>query len=178
MAKLVSSTYGEALFSLAEEEKKIDSMYEEVQALEEILKQDPELTVLMNHPKVTKEEKQKVIQEVFGGRASAELTGFLSLLLQKDRYAELPAILKYFKARVKEYKGIGVAYVTTPLELSEARRKEIEAKLISTTAYRSMEMNYTVDKSLIGGIVIRIGDKVVDSSIKTRLENLKRELIA
>ena len=57
-------------------------MYEEVQALETILERDPELTVLMNHPKVTKEEKQKVIQEVFGGRASAELTGFLNLLLQ------------------------------------------------------------------------------------------------
>lgn len=178
MAKLIAGTYGEALFSLALEENKIDSMYEEVQALQKILLQDPELTVLMNHPKVTKEEKQKVIEEVFSGRASAELTGFLNLLLQKDRYAQLPAILKYFEGRVKEYKGIGVAYVTTPMELSEARKKEIEAKLISTTSYKSMEMNYSVDESLIGGIVIRIGDKVVDSSIKTKLEGLKRELIA
>jgi F-type H+-transporting ATPase subunit delta len=99
-------------------------------------------------------------------------------LLQKDRYAQLPAILKYLEARVKEYKGIGVAYVTTAMELSESRKKEIEEKLISTTSYKSMEMNYSVDKSLIGGIVIRIGDRVVDSSIKTKLEGLKRELIA
>ncbi|MBR6257881.1 MAG: F0F1 ATP synthase subunit delta [Lachnospiraceae bacterium] len=178
MAKLIAGTYGEALFSLACEENKIDSLYEEVMSLENILAQNPDLTVLMNHPKVTKEEKQKVIEEVFAGRASGELTGFLNLLLQKDRYAQLPAILKYFEARVKEYKGIGVAYVTSAMELSQARKKEIEEKLISTTSYKSMEMNYSVDESLIGGLVIRIGDRVVDSSIKTKLEGLKRELIA
>ena len=178
MAKLVAGTYGEALFSLACEENKVDSMYDEVLSLEKILEQNPDLTVLMNHPKVTKEEKQKVIKDVFEGRASGELTGFLNLLLQKDRYAELPAILKYFVGRVKEYKGIGVAYVTSAIELSPERKKEIEAKLLSTTVYKSMEMNYTVDESLIGGLVIRIGDRVVDSSIKTKLEGLKRELIA
>ena len=178
MAKLVAGTYGEALFSLACEENKVDSLYDEVLALEDILEQNPDLTALMNHPKVTKEEKQKVIKEVFEGRASGELTGFLNLLLQKDRYSELPAILKFFESRVKEHKGIGVAYVTSAVELSAARKKEIEAKLLSTTSYRSMEMNFTVDESLIGGLVIRIGDRVVDSSIKTKLEGLKRELIA
>ncbi len=178
MAKLVAGTYAEALFSLACEENKVDSLYDEVRALEDILEQNPDLTVLMNHPKVTKEEKQKVIKEVFDGRASGELTGLLNLLLQKDRYSELPAILKFFEARVKEHKGIGVAYVTSAVELSAARRKEIEAKLLSTTSYRSMEMNFAVDESLIGGLVIRIGDRVVDSSIKTKLEGLKRELIA
>ena len=178
MAKLVAGTYGEALFSLACEENKVDSLYDEVLALEDILEQNPDLTALMNHPKVTKEEKQKVIKEVFEGRASGELTGFLNLLLKKDRYSELPAILKFFEARVKEYKGIGVAYVTSAVELSTARKKEIEAKLLSTTSYRTMEMNYKVDESLIGGLVIRIGDRVVDSSIKSKLEGLKRELIA
>ena len=178
MAKLVAGTYGEALFSLACEENKVDSLYDEVLALEDILEQNPDLTALMNHPKVTKEEKQKVIKEVFEGRASGELTGFLNLLLQKDRYSELPAILNFFESRVKEHKGIGVAYVTSAVELSAARKKEIEAKLLSTTSYRSMEMNFTVDESLIGGLVIRIGDRVVDSSIKTKLEGLKRELIA
>ena len=71
-----------------------------------------------------------------------------------------------------------MAYVTSAMELSQARKKEIEEKLLSTTSYKSMEMNYSVDESLIGGLVIRIGDRVVDSSIKTKLEGLKRELIA
>ncbi len=176
MARLVAGTYGEALISLAEEENKIDALYEEVLSLQGILKDNPDFSVLMNHPKVTKEEKQKTLEEVFGGRMDAELLGFLKLLLQKDRYSELPAILDRFMAAVKERRGIGVAYVTSPTELDDSRKKQIEDKLVSTTKYKQMEMHYTVDKSLIGGLVIRIGDKVVDSSIKTKLEGLKREL--
>ncbi|MCR5249696.1 MAG: F0F1 ATP synthase subunit delta [Lachnospiraceae bacterium] len=176
MAKLVSATYGDALFSLACEENKVDSLYEEVKSLQKILEQNPDFSVLMNHPKVTKEEKEKTLEEVFGGRADAELVGFLKLLLRKDRYSELPAILAHFTAQVKEYRGIGVANITSPLELTDKQKKEIEAKLLATTKYKTMEMHYSVDKSLIGGLVIRIGDRVVDSSIRTKLEGLKREL--
>ena len=71
-----------------------------------------------------------------------------------------------------------MAYVTSATELSDACKKEIEAKLLGTTSYKTMEIHYSVDKSLIGGLVIRIGDRVVDSSIKTKLEDLKRALIA
>ena len=99
MAKLVSATYGDALFSLACEENKVDSFYEDVTALQQILAQNPEFTALMNHPKVTKEEKQSVLENVFAGRADAELTGFLILLLKKDRYAELMRSLRILWAR-------------------------------------------------------------------------------
>ena len=176
MARLVAGTYGEALISLAEEEKKVDALYEEVLSLQGILKENPDFSVLMNHPKVTKEEKLKTLEDVFGGRMDAELLGFLKLLLQKDRYSELPAILDHFVAAIKERRGVGVAYVATPTALDENRKKQIEDKLVSTTKYNRMEMHYSVDESLIGGLVIRIGDKVVDSSIKTKLEGLKREL--
>ena len=176
MARLFAGTYGDALISLAEEENKIDALYDEVLSLQGILKDNPDFSVLMNHPKVTKEEKLQTLDEVFGGRMDAELLGFLKLLLQKDRYSELPAILDRFMADVKERRGIGVAYVASPAELDDSRKKQIEAKLISTTKYKEMEIHYTVDESLIGGLVIRIGDKVVDSSIKTKLEGLKREL--
>ena len=78
--------------------------------------------------------------------------------------------------KVKEYKRIGVGYVSSAMELDAAEKKEIEAKLLATTSYKTMEMHYTVDPGLIGGLVIRIGDHVVDSSIRTKLEGLKREL--
>ena len=176
MAKLVAKTYGDALFTLALDEKKTDVMYSEVLSLQEILKENPELKALMNHPKITRDEKLKVVEDVFKGRLDDELTGFLVLLLKKDRYSELDAILEYFTAKVKEYKGIGVAFVTSAVELKDSQKDEIKNKLLSTTDYRQMEMHYVVDKDVIGGVVIRLGDKVVDSSIRTRLENIKREL--
>ncbi|MCR4585927.1 MAG: F0F1 ATP synthase subunit delta [Lachnospiraceae bacterium] len=177
MAKLVAKTYGDALFTLALEENKTDILCSEVESLVSILKDNPELKALMNHPKITREEKLKVVEDVFKGRLDDELTGFLVLLLKKDRYSELDAILEYFTAKVKEFKGIGVAFVTSAVELRDAQKDEIKNKLLATTDYRQMEMHYIVDKSLIGGVIIRLGDRVVDSSIRTRLEGIKKELV-
>ena len=176
MAKLAADTYGEALFSLAVEENKVDLLFEETEALKAILDQNPDFNVVMNHPKITRDQKEKMIEEVFHGRVSDEITGFLRLLLQKERYKELDAILAFFSARVKEYKGIGVAYVTTAVPLKDSQKAAVERKLLDTTGYKEMEIHYSEDKDLIGGMVIRIGDRVVDSSIRTRLDGLKKSL--
>ena len=90
---------------------------------------------------------------------------------------EIDAILDYFLAEIKSYKGIGIAYVTTASALNSGQQKEVERKLLETTSYQQMEMHYHTDESLIGGMVIRIGDRVVDSSIKTKLSELTRQLM-
>ena len=178
MAKLISKTYGDALFETAVEENKIDALYDEVLSLNEVLSEHPELTRLLNHPKLTKEEKTELMENIFEGRASRELVGFLRIVIANDRYQEIDSILEYFIETVKEYKGIGVAFVTTPVALSDAQKKAVEEKLLSTTSYQSMEMNYKIDESLIGGMVIRIGDRVVDSSIQAKLAALKKSLLS
>ena len=82
----------------------------------------------------------------------------------------------YFVGEVKEYKKIGTAYVTSAMELSDAQKEQLMKKLIQTTEYVEFEMHYDVDAALIGGMVIRIKDRVVDSSIRTKLYDLTREL--
>lgn len=176
MAKLVSKTYGEALFELALEEKKLDTFLEEVTAVLDALQKNPEFFKLMNHPRISGKEKIKVVEDCFKGRISEEITGFMTLIISKERTPELPAILEYFIHRVKEEKGIGSAYVATAVPLSEIQKQQVEEKLLATTPYRQMEMYFSVDKGLIGGMVIRIKDRVVDSSIKTRLNELQKQL--
>lgn len=177
MAKLVGTTYGEALFELAVEEGKEDEFLDEIVQLKELLYENPDFGKLMNHPKILKEDKLKVLEEVFGGRISKELLGFLYLIVSKDRYGDIDSILNYFIEEVKRIKGIGIAYVTTAIDLSEVKKKEVEEKLLETTSFKKMEMHYQVDESLIGGMVIRIGDRVVDSSVKNKLFELQRELL-
>ncbi len=176
MAKLVDKTYGDALFELALENGQTDTYFEECQGILSILKDNDELLKLLTHPKISKEEKQKVVENVFKGRVSDDITGFLLLILKKDRQTMIPEILKYFIDRVKEYKKIGVALVTTAVPLNEAMKKSVVDKLIATTDYQSFEMNYEVDKDIIGGMIIRIGDRVVDSSIRSKLEAMAKEL--
>ncbi len=177
MAKLVSKIYGEALFETAMEGKKAEELMEEFRAVNAVLEQNPKFDLLMKHPGIPKQEKMQVIEEIFRGRVSDELTGFLRIIVEKERYGELQAIFRYFVDKVKEASGIGVAYVTTAVELSAAQKDSVKAKLLETTAYRTMEMHYQTDASLIGGMVIRIGDRVVDSSIQTKLNDLTRQLL-
>ncbi|MEZ3507602.1 MAG: ATP synthase F1 subunit delta [Lachnospiraceae bacterium] len=177
MAKLISKTYGDALFELAVEEDKVDALLEEIEQLQKVLSENAEFGRLMNHPKVIKEEKIQVAKNVFEGRMSDELLGFLIIIISKDRYRDIDAILDYFIAEVKQYKGIGIATVTTAVPLRDEQCREVERRLLDTTSYKTMEMNYMLDKSLIGGMVIRIGDRVVDSSIKTKLNELQKELL-
>lgn len=177
MAKLVSKTYGEALFELAVEEGKEDEFLSEITEISKILKENPDFSKLMNHPKILKEEKLKVLEEVFKGRISDELVGFLHLVVTKDRYSDIDSILEYFISEIKSVKGIGVADVTTALELTDVQKKAVEAKLLETTSFKSMEINYKVDEDIIGGMIIRIGDRVVDSSVQTKLNKLQRELL-
>lgn len=177
MAKLVSGTYGEALFELAQEKNTVSAMLEEVSGLQMVLKENKELSVLMNNPKVSKEEREGIVKEVFGGRISNDLLNFLILLVQKGRYAYVEEILAYFTDRVKEAEGIGTAYVTTAVELTPAKKDEVHKKLLATTSYREIEIIYQVDPSLIGGMTVRINDRVIDSSIKTKLEKMERSLL-
>ena len=79
-------------------------------------------------------------------------------------------------SKALEEKKIGIAYVTTPMEVTDAQKKQIEDRLLETTAYQSFRMHYAVDADLIGGMVIRIGDRVVDSSVRTKISELSREL--
>ena len=98
------------------------------------------------------------------------------IMTSKGRQNDIVATLEYFKERVLEYKKIGTAFVTTAKPLSDVQKEKIVAKLLDTTNYVSFRMNYSVDESLIGGMIIKIGDRVVDSSIKTKLDGLARDL--
>ena len=177
MAKLISQTYGEALVELAVEENKTDDFIAEITMLLEILEENKEFGELMNHPKIVKEEKKKVLDTVFKDRVSAELYGFLRLIVDKDRYSEIENILNYFLDKIKELKGIGVVYVKTAMPLGQEQKKKIEQKLLDTTKFKEVEMHYEVQESLIGGMKIRIGDRVVDSSIETKLSQLTKQLM-
>ena len=179
MAKLVSRTYGEALFEVAEEagEAKAAELLEEIETVEKIQAQNPKFDELMKHPGISKPEKLAIIRKVFQGNVSKEREGFFEVVVSKDRYRDLPAIFSYFTEKVKEKQKIGVAYVTTAIRLTPEQEKAVEGKLLATGGYRKMEMHFSVDTAIIGGMIIRIGDRVVDSSIRTKLDDLTKQLL-
>lgn len=164
------------MYELALESNLLKSVIEEVQVVEQAFAENEELKKILNHPKVTREEKITLVESIFKGRLSNEVVGFLVLLVSKGRQGEMDAILRVFEEKVREYKSIGVVFVTSAVELSKEQKEQIQDKLLKTTKYKQLELQYSVDRALIGGLVIRIGDRIVDSSIRTKLKNMAREL--
>ncbi len=179
MAKLVSKTYGEALYEVCLEsgEDRSLALMEEIQCVQELLEQNPKFDELMKHPGIPKQDKLQAADNVFKGRVSDELTGLFEVVISKERYGDLPAIFAYFIDKVKEQQKIGVAYVTTAVELSAAQKNAVEARLLETSGYKKMETHYDIDAAIIGGMIIRINDRVVDTSIRTRLNGLTKQLL-
>ena len=176
MAKSAITTYGEALFQIACESSSCIEMLEEVKELKNVVIANPELKELMLNPRFSKEEHLEILGQVFKGKIDDRLFSFLELITVKGRYGYLDEILDYFILRVKEHLHIGQAKVTSAIAIDNEMKERIKDKLLSTTDYKEIEIEFETDPSLIGGMVIRIKDRIVDNSVKTKLENITRDL--
>ena len=165
MAELIDKTYGEALFQLSLEEGKVEQYADEVRSIKEAIAENPEFMVLLDHPQITREEKVEVMRNCLDGRASDSVTGFFV------------TVIDYFLDAVRKYQHIGIADVTSACALSDAQKAAVEKRLLETTGDVSIEINYQVDPEIIGGLVIRIGDKVADNSIRTKINTLTKAIL-
>ena len=119
MAKLISKTYGEALFELAVEENKVDVFADEIRAILDILNQNPDFVNLLNHPKISKEEKLQVVDEVFGGKVSKEIQGFLNIIVSKERNKEIMAMISLLRSFATiMFKNPWISFETFPPKTS------------------------------------------------------------
>jgi F-type H+-transporting ATPase subunit delta len=177
MAELIEKTYGQALFDLSLEEDKISAYADEMQIIKNAIAENPDLLVLLNHPQISRENKIEVMKNCLDGRASDSVTGFFVTVIQAGRQQYIPGMIDYFLDAVRKYQHIGVADVTSACALSDAQKAAVEKRLLETTDNVAYEIHYQVDPELIGGMVIRIGDKVADNSIRTRLNTLTKALL-
>ena len=176
MAKLVSKVYGDAYVSVVSEKNNLIDALEEIKSVKNILLENVEIIELLDSPKMDDEEKVSFLKGIFEHHVSEDSMGLLLTVIEKKRQAELLSILDYVTDCIKELLLIGKATITTALPLNDAKKERIVEELIKSSKYKSLEAEYIVDESILGGIVIRIGDRVVDSSVKTRIDKMRKML--
>ena len=176
MAKLVSKVYGDAYVSVVSEKNNLIDALEEIKSVKNIFTENNEIMGLLDSPKMDDEETIDFVKGIFENHISVDSLGFLLTVIEKKRQAELISILDYVIDCIKELLLIGKATVTTALPLDDSKKERIVDELLKSSHYKSLEAEYVVDESIIGGIVIRIGDRVVDSSVKTRIDKMRKML--
>lgn len=175
MEGLVAKRYGLALFSVAVENQKVDKMKEEVESLLQLLNKDEELMDFLNHPKINVDDKVNTTEKIFKENIDKDLLGLIVVVLKKARQDYLSDILNYFLDEYKRYSKLVTAYVTSAVELQQEQKDKLKATL-ENRLNEKVHLDLQVDKSLIGGLIVRVGDNVIDNSINGKLLRLNKEL--
>lgn len=174
----LSGRYARALFDLAIEGKALAAVEASLKTLTEALAESADLKALIGSPLVGRGAAGAAIAGVADGLGLDGLTkNFLGVLAGNRRLALLPAIIRDFAALNAARKGEVTAQVTSAHKLTAAQQKALAAKLKAGIG-RDVALDVTIDPSILGGLVVRVGSRMIDNSLKTRLENLGQALKA
>jgi len=168
----IAAEYAEALFDLASERGIRDALGEELRAIDQTLQVDPDVRAFFTSPGTPGNEKLKVIDEAIAPHVDAVTIGFLKLLVRKGREAFLSRIVTAFADLVDQAEGRAEVRVTTAVPVSDEMLASLTADLTRLTE-REVRLAMSVDAALIGGMTVRVGDRLLDASLSTRLRRLR-----
>jgi len=175
MAELVAKIYSQALFEAGKEENMLDEYLEEIKLINEVFSEYKDFFELLKTPNISINEKKNIIDETFEGKVSSEIKNFLKIILDKRRIKNIFEIIEEYEKLYNEHNGVVKADAYTTMPLDEDTLKSLEDKLSSITD-KNVKLENKIDKSLIGGIKITLGDKVIDNSLKKKLWNIENSL--
>lgn len=172
MAELtVDITYGGALYSAAKEMGMVDQIEEEAFAVLDVLKENGDFFKLLNYPGLSGEEKKTVIKDVFDGRVSQELLNFLYILIDNHRMIRYEQIVREYRKIKNQEEGIAFGTVYSAQPLAQERMDKLQAD-VSKLLGETVRLENETDKKLIGGVKVFIDGKIIDASLRARLENM------
>ncbi len=173
---IVARRYAKALFALGVKEKAADTFGKDLEGISGAMDASPELLKLFKSPSFNTQEKKAVLDQVVGKMNLAPLSvNFLSVLADKGRLDCLPDIHKTYAELLDSVSGVVRGKLTTALELPAKRQKDIKAKLEKKSG-KKLVLDFGVEPAIIGGVVLRVGDKVLDASIRAQLQMLKDQI--
>ena len=173
----IARRYGTALADVVLETGETETVRSELREWELQILSNADLQKAFDSPAIAHLEKEKLLDTLIAKtNPSKTSANFLRVLLQNGRLTELREINDRFAAVLEERSGVVAAAITSARELPENERNEFRSKLEKLTG-KKVDLNFKIDKEIIGGVVTRIGSTVYDGSVKTKLENLKAELI-
>jgi len=167
--------YAEAAFELAVRGDKVDAWQRDL-ALAAALAGDEGVVRIVDNPAVPFGERRKVVEQLLGKHVSPQALNLALLLAKRSRFGVLPSVSSEYDAKVRQTRGIVAATVTTPEPLSVAELAAVRTR-VEQLAGAKVELATGVDPGLIGGLTIKIGDRLIDASVRGRLERLRGRLV-
>ncbi len=177
LAAEVAKRYAQGLFLLAQEKNVIDQVSEEMKDIDDLLEKDRALLNFLAAPQVRDQDKLTVMRSVFSGKVSRIVEEFLMLVVAKHRDQHLHAIAEEFEEIVLDHKGFVKTQVITAVDMTEGEKQKLKEQL-EKKSNRKVLIKTRVDTAIIGGVIVMLGDRIIDNSIRYRLQILNDQLKA
>lgn len=168
----VASRYAKSLIELAAEKGVLEQVHEDMKLFASVISQNRDFQMMLRNPIVKSDKKLAVINSVFKGKVNEMTLAFYNIVARKSRESILEFISPEFEKQYNIMKGIQRASVTSATQLSPELRQQLGEKLAEETG-KTIQLEEIIDPSLIGGFVLKVGDKQIDSSVKYSLRKLK-----
>ncbi len=169
----VASRYVKSLLTLAVEQNAVEAVHNDMQLFDKVCLDNRPFANMLKSPIIKHDKKKDILEAIFKGKVHKLTLAILEMLTDKNREPLLPAIAHEFHNAYNEYKGIEKATVTTTIAVDAKLKKEIEAMVKKLSSKKHVELVEKIDKDLIGGFILNVGDRQVDASIKNKLKSLK-----
>jgi F-type H+-transporting ATPase subunit delta len=166
--------HAQAVFRIALESNQLDRWQTDLETMAAVL-QDAKVISFLENPKVSLERKTDVLQQALGG-ITPKAMNLAYLLVAKKRLRMVPSLVAEYRRLVYAHKGIVEADVVTAIPITDGEEERIGRDLAAITG-KTVMLAAMVDPEIIGGLVVRLGDKLMDGSVRTRLQQLRRKLV-
>lgn len=170
----LSRRYAKSLIDLAKEQNALDAAFSDMQHVLNSCKSSREFSVMLKSPVISTDKKVAILSDYFSTTVSQLTLSFILLLAKKRRESYVEEIAASFVEQYRAIKGIATAVVSTPVQLTEEAKKKI-LEIVEGATKAKVELTEVINPELIGGFILRVGDKQVDTSISTKINLLKRD---
>jgi F-type H+-transporting ATPase subunit delta len=174
--QVVARRYAQALFDLARDKGQIDQVDDELGMVVSIIDANPQLRTVLDDVLIPDEAKRNLVSKLFAGKVSDLVMNFLLMVIRKRRESQIPAMYRAFLELANEARGIVEVEVRSATPLPDETVRNLEAKLMKRLGKR-IKFQTQVAPELLGGLVVRVGDELMDGSVKTRLQRMRERLI-
>ncbi len=175
MSSKAGARYAKSLIDLSTEQNALEEIKNDMVFFESVVDGNSELEAILKNPIVPLDKKAGILNDIFGSKVHAVTKSFYNLVVRKGRSSILFDTAKQFIAQYNEIKGIVTAEVTSAIALTDASKTEIVALVKKELGANQVIVKEKVDEKLIGGFILKVGDKQFDASISSGLSKLKKE---
>ena len=168
-----ASRYVKSLLGLAVEQNVLEQVHADMLLFAKVVDENRQFELLLHNPIIKHDKKRAILEKIFKGKVNALTMAIFDIITKKNREPLLPAIAIEFHKAYNTFKDIGPATITTAFPIDAKLRAQFEKIATELSDRKNVELKEEVDKEIIGGFVLEVGDKQIDASIKSKLKALK-----